>query len=131
METLNLSIYITIYLSIFLSFYLSFYLSIYISIYLSIYICIEGKDRVEPLSGMVKAMTKKMTESLMIPHFGYYDEINMSNLVTVRKVYLKGMFMVFLVNLNVTRFTTPPLAHFWIKIFFFKRCSINCKLPKH
>ncbi|XP_023342052.1 lipoamide acyltransferase component of branched-chain alpha-keto acid dehydrogenase complex, mitochondrial [Eurytemora carolleeae] len=45
----------------------------------------EGKDRVEPLSGMVKAMTKKMTESLMIPHFGYYDEINMSSLVTVRK----------------------------------------------
>ena len=48
--------------------------------------CLEGKDRSEPLSGMVKAMTKKMTESLMIPHFGYYDEINMSNLVTVRKV---------------------------------------------
>jgi len=34
---------------------------------------------------MQKAMTKSMTEALMIPHFGYYDEIDMTNLVQVRK----------------------------------------------
>jgi 2-oxoisovalerate dehydrogenase E2 component (dihydrolipoyl transacylase) len=31
----------------------------------------EGKDRVEPLKGMVKAMSKSMNEALKIPHFGY------------------------------------------------------------
>lgn len=45
----------------------------------------EGKDRVEPLKGMVKAMSKSMAEALKIPHFGYYDEIDMTNLVNVRK----------------------------------------------
>ena len=27
-----------------------------------------------------------MAEALKIPHFGYYDEIDMTNLVTVRQV---------------------------------------------
>ena len=45
----------------------------------------EGKDRVEPLKGMVKAMSKSMSEALKIPHFGYYDEIDMTNLVQLRK----------------------------------------------
>jgi len=45
----------------------------------------EGRDRTEPMKGMQKAMTKSMTEALMIPHFGYYDEIDMTNLVQVRK----------------------------------------------
>lgn len=45
----------------------------------------EGKDRTEPLKGMVKAMSKSMSEALKIPHFGYYDEIDMTNLVQVRK----------------------------------------------
>lgn len=45
----------------------------------------EGKDRTEPLKGMVKAMSKSMNEALKIPHFGYYDEIDMTNLVQVRK----------------------------------------------
>jgi 2-oxoisovalerate dehydrogenase E2 component (dihydrolipoyl transacylase) len=45
----------------------------------------EGKDRVEPLKGMVKAMSKSMNEALKIPHFGYYDEIDMTKLVQLRK----------------------------------------------
>jgi len=44
-----------------------------------------GADRVEPLKGMVKVMSKTMSESLKIPHFGYYDEIDMTNMVQVRK----------------------------------------------
>jgi len=45
---------------------------------------IMGEDRVEPTSVMVKAMTKAMVESLKIPHFGYSDEIDMSQLVKLR-----------------------------------------------
>jgi len=48
-------------------------------------VVVEGKDRVEPLKGMVKAMSKSMAEALKIPHFGYYDEIDMTNLVAVRQ----------------------------------------------
>ena len=44
-----------------------------------------GQDRTEPASLMVKAMTKSMVEALKIPHFGYKDEIDMSQLVTLRK----------------------------------------------
>jgi 2-oxoisovalerate dehydrogenase E2 component (dihydrolipoyl transacylase) len=46
----------------------------------------DGKDRTEPLKGMVKAMSKSMSEALKIPHFGYCDEIDMTNLVRARKV---------------------------------------------
>jgi pyruvate/2-oxoglutarate dehydrogenase complex dihydrolipoamide acyltransferase (E2) component len=41
---------------------------------------------VEPLKGMVKVMSKTMSEALKIPHFGYDDEIDMTNLVRARKV---------------------------------------------
>ena len=34
-------------------------------------------------------MAKSMSEALLIPHFGYYDEVNMSKLVELRK-QLKG-----------------------------------------
>jgi len=44
-----------------------------------------GEDRTEPTSFMVKAMTKSMSEALKIPHFGYKDEIDMSQLVELRK----------------------------------------------
>ena len=44
-----------------------------------------GKDKTEPASFMVKAMTKSMSEALKIPHFGYKDEIDMSQLVELRK----------------------------------------------
>ena len=45
----------------------------------------EMTVRTEPASLMVKAMTKSMVEALKIPHFGYKDEIDMSQLVTLRK----------------------------------------------
>jgi 2-oxoisovalerate dehydrogenase E2 component (dihydrolipoyl transacylase) len=43
------------------------------------------QDRVEKLKGYNKAMVKKMTESLLIPHFGYCDEVIMDELVKLRK----------------------------------------------
>lgn len=46
---------------------------------------ILGKDKTEPVKGFTKAMTKIMTESLKIPHFGYKDEIDMTALVKLRK----------------------------------------------
>jgi 2-oxoisovalerate dehydrogenase E2 component (dihydrolipoyl transacylase) len=51
---------------------------------------ISGHDRTEPVKGMVKAMSKTMTEALKIPHFGYCDEIDVSRLVELRKE-LKGV----------------------------------------
>jgi len=45
---------------------------------------ILGQDRTEPASMMVKAMTKAMVEALKIPHFGYKDEVDMTQLVQVR-----------------------------------------------
>jgi len=44
-----------------------------------------GKDKTEPAGPIVKAMTKTMSEALKIPHFGYKDEIDMSQLVKLRK----------------------------------------------
>jgi len=44
-----------------------------------------GQDKTEPASFMVKAMTKSMSEALKIPHFGYNDEVDMSQLVELRK----------------------------------------------
>ena len=43
------------------------------------------QDRTEPIKGMTKAMVKTMNEALKIPHFGYKDEIDMTNLVELRK----------------------------------------------
>lgn len=45
----------------------------------------SAQDRVEKLKGYNKAMVKKMTESLSIPHFGYCDEVLMDELVKLRK----------------------------------------------
>ena len=36
--------------------------------------------------GMCYLMVQSMAEALKIPHFGYYDEIDMTNLVAVRQV---------------------------------------------
>ncbi len=43
-----------------------------------------GQDKTEPVKGITKAMVKAMTEALKIPHFGYKDEIDMSQLVELR-----------------------------------------------
>ncbi|XP_060933983.1 lipoamide acyltransferase component of branched-chain alpha-keto acid dehydrogenase complex, mitochondrial [Limanda limanda] len=43
-----------------------------------------GKDVTEPLTGFHKAMVKTMTAALMIPHFGYCDEVDLSRLVALR-----------------------------------------------
>lgn len=48
-----------------------------------------SEDRVEPIRGMKKAMAKSMAAALAIPHFGYCDEIDLSQLVSLRKE-LKG-----------------------------------------
>ncbi|KAK7468189.1 hypothetical protein BaRGS_00036602 [Batillaria attramentaria] len=42
-------------------------------------------DRTEPLKGIKKAMVKTMTAALEIPAFGYYDDIDLTQLVNVRK----------------------------------------------
>ncbi|XP_026876843.2 lipoamide acyltransferase component of branched-chain alpha-keto acid dehydrogenase complex, mitochondrial-like isoform X2 [Electrophorus electricus] len=49
-----------------------------------------GKDRTEPLSGFQKAMVKTMTAALKIPHFGYCDEVDLTQLVLLRSE-LKGL----------------------------------------
>jgi len=43
------------------------------------------QDRTEPLKGILKAMTKTMELSMKIPHFGYCDEIDLTNLVSKKK----------------------------------------------
>ncbi|KAL5016243.1 hypothetical protein ScPMuIL_005832 [Solemya velum] len=45
---------------------------------------VVGHDRTEPIKGVRKAMVKAMTAAIKIPHFGYYDEVDMSSLVSMR-----------------------------------------------
>ncbi|XP_067124695.1 lipoamide acyltransferase component of branched-chain alpha-keto acid dehydrogenase complex, mitochondrial [Centruroides vittatus] len=52
---------------------------------------IEKQDRVEPIKGFKKAMVKTMSHALQIPHFGYCDEINVTNLVNVRNSIKKSL----------------------------------------
>ncbi|XP_072500223.1 lipoamide acyltransferase component of branched-chain alpha-keto acid dehydrogenase complex, mitochondrial isoform X1 [Notamacropus eugenii] len=44
-----------------------------------------GKDRTEPITGFEKAMVKTMTMAMKIPHFGYCDEIDLTQLVKLRE----------------------------------------------
>ncbi|XP_078074351.1 lipoamide acyltransferase component of branched-chain alpha-keto acid dehydrogenase complex, mitochondrial [Mustelus asterias] len=44
-----------------------------------------GKDRTEPVKGIQKAMVKTMSAALKIPHFGYYDEVDLTRLVKLRR----------------------------------------------
>lgn len=45
---------------------------------------VVGEDKTEALKGIKKAMAKSMAAALTIPHFGYCDEIDLSNLVGLR-----------------------------------------------
>ncbi|KAM4873053.1 lipoamide acyltransferase component of branched-chain alpha-keto acid dehydrogenase complex, mitochondrial [Thomomys bottae] len=44
-----------------------------------------GKDRTQPVTGFQKAMVKTMTAALKIPHFGYCDEVDVTELVKLRE----------------------------------------------
>ncbi|KAL3868353.1 hypothetical protein ACJMK2_041167 [Sinanodonta woodiana] len=43
-----------------------------------------GQNKTEPIKGIRKAMVKTMTEALKIPPFGYYDEVDVTQLVKLR-----------------------------------------------
>lgn len=43
-----------------------------------------GKDHTEPLKAFHKVMVKTMTAALKIPHFGYKDEVDLTQLVQLR-----------------------------------------------
>jgi len=45
-----------------------------------------GGSRTESLGPIAKAMQKSMNEALKIPHFGYNEEYDVTNLVELRKV---------------------------------------------
>ena len=45
----------------------------------------SGSSRTEPLGPIAKAMVSSMTEALKIPHFGYNEEYDLTNLVELRK----------------------------------------------
>ena len=42
------------------------------------------RDHTEPIRGIRKAMVKTMTAAQKIPPFGYYDEVDVTNLVKLR-----------------------------------------------
>ncbi|XP_068878670.1 lipoamide acyltransferase component of branched-chain alpha-keto acid dehydrogenase complex, mitochondrial isoform X1 [Aphelocoma coerulescens] len=48
-------------------------------------IAFSGKDKTEPVTGFQKAMVKTMSAALKIPHFGYCDEIDLTQLVQLRE----------------------------------------------
>ncbi|XP_039340650.1 lipoamide acyltransferase component of branched-chain alpha-keto acid dehydrogenase complex, mitochondrial isoform X2 [Mauremys reevesii] len=48
-------------------------------------IVFAGKDKTEAVTGFHKAMVKTMTAALKIPHFGYCDEIDLTQLVQLRE----------------------------------------------
>ncbi|XP_063962576.1 lipoamide acyltransferase component of branched-chain alpha-keto acid dehydrogenase complex, mitochondrial-like [Lytechinus pictus] len=45
---------------------------------------VAGQDRTEPIKGIRKAMVKAMVKSNAIPHFGYKDEVDVTELVALK-----------------------------------------------
>ncbi|XP_072854105.2 lipoamide acyltransferase component of branched-chain alpha-keto acid dehydrogenase complex, mitochondrial [Pogona vitticeps] len=48
-------------------------------------VVLAGKDKTVALSGFQKVMVKTMTAALKIPHFGYCDEVDLSQLIKLRE----------------------------------------------
>ncbi|KAM6167863.1 lipoamide acyltransferase component of branched-chain alpha-keto acid dehydrogenase complex, mitochondrial isoform 3-T3 [Erethizon dorsatum] len=46
---------------------------------------LTGKDKTEPITGFQKAMVKTMSAALKIPHFGYCDEVDLTELLKLRE----------------------------------------------
>ncbi|XP_020855505.1 lipoamide acyltransferase component of branched-chain alpha-keto acid dehydrogenase complex, mitochondrial isoform X3 [Phascolarctos cinereus] len=44
-----------------------------------------GKDRTEPITGFAKTMVKTMSMAMKIPHLGYCDEVDLTQLVKLQK----------------------------------------------
>ena len=47
---------------------------------------LPGQDQDIPIRGIQRLMVQSMKESLKIPHFGYYDEVDMTSLIETRKM---------------------------------------------
>ena len=47
---------------------------------------VQGVDQDVPIRGIQRLMVQSMKESLKIPHFGYYDEVDMTSLMEIRKM---------------------------------------------
>ena len=47
---------------------------------------VRGADEDVPIRGIQRMMVQSMKESLQIPHFGYYDEVDMTALMETRKL---------------------------------------------
>ena len=72
-----------------------------------------GGSRTESLGPIAKAMQKSMNEALKIPHFGYNEEYDVTNLVELRKV-LKPLAAEYGIKLSYMPFI--------IKVSFLIRC---------
>lgn len=75
-------------------------------------------DVVEPIKGVKKAMVKSMTAALAIPHFGYCDEVNFSQLVGLRKemkesAKLRGINLSYMPILIKVRCVSMFMDHSW------------------
>lgn len=46
---------------------------------------VAAEDRIEPIKGIKKAMVTSMINSLQVPHAGFADEVEMSELIRVRE----------------------------------------------
>ena len=70
-----------------------------------------GSSRTEPLGPIAKAMVSSMTEALKIPHFGYNEEYDLTNLVELRKQLkpmageydIKLSYMPFIIKVNLIK----------------------------